>query len=925
MYVWDDRAQHGMNAAFAFSLLLILILLAGVYLIDRCNCCGRCLPQEIESSPDALDDEEDALVRAQRESSLPNELGGQGELLTCDITPLSINQGKLHRLRCKVKNPEPQSKHREGMQHSQSLLGHMERQLPAENRASTLLGRFKNVPFSVNLHKKFLVGVGLPLFHQWHLFLFLYSLVMCAGTAWIYFGSDLSGQLSRTGLDHASHLLMEEFEVGKSAMTLCGLNSQENHLGLAAQDFGRRAALGYSLLWLVGMVLSLWHALRQKRAAHNFHQRHPSLAEFALSLEGFPASATDEDEILKFVRQSFGIQDLQISVCYDYRDRRARVSELWEKILVREDVAAGAYHPSLAAGPYGNFRSLGLSDDEKQEVRQWLDTSQPGALRNAGSVFVIFSHTYELHSEEQLPERFAIHRLPRGKTPLLPHSLTPEFLPSVPLEWVDEGGRRHHLTVRDVACEPPEVAWEHLGLDVASISARAALAGLAVVVSFCVIAAVVFLPLATYSISYVSQAGSLPTGVMMSVMGILVMTVNWMIGLLHIFVSSKVGFARRDREGLLIFKAFSTLCFVSFLFNVAITIFPESSAHPLRFLLHPLGEGRPVTSMQDISFQVRASVHLFHVLVPGSLFIGYLLFPLQGFVWPAVSTISFLRFWHSRSFTPDLKAREAEKAMEPLGMSLGHDYMGFVVQPLSCSLTLFFASGVAWQTFAFLAAWSAFMMPFTRYMHLRAMRRSYFSTNHIDMDALFAWGFPHSQVLAASAFWAARIYNWTLLVVPATWLGALAVYHVLLAFMVQPLVLPKDSCDSREVSYDEVRTRRFYDWHNCNPMKVLLSHCTSQKPIRPFEIGKEYLQENCPEWKERADKLRAEGGLLWTLPSDQVENEICPLMVPEVEDLLQRPVDWIDQASRSFATKSRLDVTAESPEAEPTLDPFRDH
>lgn len=201
---------------------------------------------------------------------------------------------------------------------------------------------------------------------------------------------------------------------------------------------------------------------------------------------------------------------------------------------------------------------------------------------------------------------------------------------------------------------------------------------------------------------------------MMSVMGILVMTVNWMIGLLHIFVSSKVGFARRDREGLLIFKAFSTLCFVSFLFNVAITIFPESSAHPLRFLLHPLGEGRPVTSMQDISFQVRASVHLFHVLVPGSLFIGYLLFPLQGFVWPAVSTISFLRFWHSRSFTPDLKAREAEKAMEPLGMSLGHDYMGFVVQPLSCSLTLFFASGVAWQTFAFLAAWSAFMMPFTR-------------------------------------------------------------------------------------------------------------------------------------------------------------------------------------------------------------------
>ena len=34
--------------------------------------------------------------------------------------------------------------------------------------------------------------------------------------------------------------------------------------------------------------------------------RHPALAEFAISLEGFPESATDEQQILEFVRQSFG-------------------------------------------------------------------------------------------------------------------------------------------------------------------------------------------------------------------------------------------------------------------------------------------------------------------------------------------------------------------------------------------------------------------------------------------------------------------------------------------------------------------------------------------------------------------------------------------------------------------------------------------
>ncbi|CAE7233317.1 stt3 [Symbiodinium natans] len=106
----------------------------------------------------------------------------------------------------------------------------------------------------------------------------------------------------------------------------------------------------------------------------------------------------------------------------------------------------------------------------------------------------------------------------------------------------------------------------------------------------------------------------------------------------------------------------------------------------------------------------------------------------------------------------------------------------------------------------------------------------------------------------------------------------------------------------REWSARRVRTRRFYDWHNCNPIKVLLSHCLDgQKPIPPFEVGKEYLQENSAEWKDRSEKLRRLPGEIWTLPSDQAEDEMCPLMVPEVEDLLQRPMDWFGQLSRSVS------------------------
>merc|ERR1719414_379293 len=112
--------------------------------------------------------------------------------------------------------------------------------------------------------------------------------------------------------------------------------------------------------------------------------------------------------------------------------------------------------------------------------------------------------------------------------------------------------------------------------------------------------------------------------------------------------------------------------------------------------------------MQSVAFQARASTHFFHVLVPGGLFIGYLIWPLQGFVWPLVSTLASLKC-RSR-WCREITAREAELALEPLGISIPHDYMGTIVQPTCVSLVLFFASDLAWQTFSCLVGWAVFMI-----------------------------------------------------------------------------------------------------------------------------------------------------------------------------------------------------------------------
>jgi len=780
----------------------------------------------------------------------------------------------------------------------------------------------------VDLRSRFLAGVGLPLFHQWSYFLLLYSALMCGGTAWVYYGSDLSRVLQTYGLDHASKLML-----GRDTMSFCEMRGRKDDIGEAVRAFAHRCAVGYLVLWVAGLSLSLMHAARQKQVATAFYHKHPCLAEFVLNVEGFPPEATDEDKIRSFLREAFGCESLEVSVGYDYRSHISRVHELVEKVLVLEDVKAGTYEPALAAGGAGGVDCLGLGEEDRAEVLGWLEPGAPGGLRNAGSVFAVLPHYYDLqHARRKFDTSSGSHQplartsTPAGaagrrasRPPLLPHSPTPEWLTPLDgnsLKWVGDDGRISELVIRDVVCEPPDVVWDYLGLETSKLACRYGIGIVVIVISFAAMVAAIFVPLAQYSIAFIYQAGSFPSGVVMTVMGTLQMTMNWVICLLHCAVSSKVGFARRDREGLLIFKAFAALCLVGFLFNVVITIFPENRAHggdPLRFLLQPLEDSsrRAIDSIKEVSFQVRASVHLFHVLVPGALFIGYLIWPLQGFVWPLVSTFIFLRCWHRRSYTSDLTARQAELALEPLGMSIGHDYMGLVVQPVCCSLVLFFASGVAWQIFGFLALWCAFLVPFMRYLHLRAVRRLYHTTNRLDTEVLFWWGFPLSMVLAASCFWAARLRGWPLWVVPISWACGNALYAGLLALWIRPLSPPKDEGHAYcRPSYDEVRARRFYDWHNCNPIKVLLSHCQegAGPPITPFQVGKEYLQVNDPSWRARMQKAAhtadARAGGDGPEATGAMAAFLRHLQVPEVETFIARPLECMLGGS-GFGTRRR--------------------
>jgi len=891
IYVWDDRAQHGVHAAAALILGLALLTSICLVIADHCACCGRCLPHE---SPDEELPIEELFV---------DEIHGIPSLEETPATK-AIRLGKLHRSKCRIRN-----------------LVDSDSQSPITRTYSDQGPlQFANLPLWTNLRAQFLTGVGLPLFHQWYAFLFLYSVLMTAGTFWVYRYSELGGVLQKTGMDSASEVLY-----GADAMGLCGLRAR-NHdqLGDSVRAFARRAALVYFVLWVLGFCLSIAHAARQKRIAAEFYKDHPCLAEFTINVEGFPPDATDEVKIRNFLREAFCTEALEVSVCYDYRMRRHRVHELLEKCLVHEDVRAGTYESSLTGGK-DRRGGLGLSEQEREEVRSWLDPGNPEKLRNAGQVFAIFPHNYDL---QRCRERFEAELgTTRGgfsmpTPPTLPHQATPRWLApgTRSPQWVASDGKMHELTLLDVVCEPPDVVWENLGTELPRLIMGHIAAALMIIGSFAAMAAALFVPLATYTINYMTQAGALPTGVMMTVLGTLVMAANWVMCFVHSKASSFVGHVRRDREGLLLFKVFAALCLVNFMFNVSIALFPESQAHAWEHMLRPLGSG--LVTMQGVAFEARLSSHLFHVLVPGSLFIGYLIWPLQGFLWPFVSGLATLRCKYRR--TRAVSAREAELHLEPLGISLPHDYMGTIVQPTACSLVLFFSSDVAWQTFACLVGWSVFMVVFMRYLHLREVRRCYFTTNRLDTEVLFMWGLPLSMVLAASFFWMARLRDWSLYVVPIAWASGIALYGFVLANCVRPLIPPKSEGHAcHRPGYDEVRGQRHYDWHNCNPIKVLLSHCyhdARDEAIAPFQTGKEYLQV--------VGKLRRTATTMgmretWTAAKRRASpGGFGKDFLPEIEMLINGPLEAIHAVhARVRRSQSKQE---KSPKASPAKPPAED-
>jgi len=783
----------------------------------------------------------------------------------------------------------------------------------------------KKVPFWANLQERFLAGVGLVLYHSWFPFIAVYGLLMAVGSYWVFQGAELSALVNAAGLDYASHLVLDAaLDRGDSGMDHCAghVGSDPVRVGRALRAYAHRASVGFAILWVLGLAMALLHAARQRHIAASFRAKHPCLADFALAVKGFPTDAIDEAEIADFFRRELGIQRLDVSISYTYRPHRWRMYDLLEKVLVAADVAAGTYCEDLVGSDH-----VGLTQQDRDEVSSWLDPSNPMRIGNAGVVFLVFPGVEDVElAMRQLRERMRSNGLGC--------SWPWRTAPIDPVEWVGRDGSRHPLVASEVVHEPTDIIWDYIDVHWSELLLRRVLGLAGIILSVAGVFSLVFLPFAAYALEHYSETGRQPSDWVMSLSGVVVMAANWVMCFVLWLIASHIGFKRKNVQDYWVFTAFALICGANFLFNLVTMIFPDGFGR----MLSPLDfEGS--VRMENVSAEVQASLKFFSLLVPGGLFIGYTMWPLQGFVWPLVSSFCCVRWrnlqkCHRDSLTNVIElfggkvlrrldsgaqrashdecARETELAFEPLGISLAHDYMGHIVQPTCCTMALFFASGVVWQVFVFLALWGLFMIPFQRYMHLRACKKSFFTTEHLDALVVRSWGVPLSTILAASSYWAARLHGWSILrVVPGAFAAGYVVYLLFLRLCIgRRCSAAQSSAHAGEkVSVEEVAAKRLYNWHTCNPMRVLISNCSDSvgPPLVPFEIGKEYLQvQQQEEWLHQIQRMSS------SVVSHRLKTTGSQDFVPEIESFVVGPYQ---RAAKAFewmeSTSGRWRETAE--------------
>lgn len=723
----------------------------------------------------------------------------------------------------------------------------------------------QHVSLSEDLHKRYLLGLGMPLYYnslRFMTFLFILGLILHTFLSWLWLDSPVFSSLDSWRSNEA------ELESCREINTT------------AAREF--RTTLGnfyiveLTVLYVVGLCAVVAFAFRQKSGVKQFTASNSTMRRYALMVCGYPTDAIDEVAVKSKLEKDFSkelgrpVSLAYVSICYNVNsstDFVGKLDRLLDRLITIEDVKRNNYSHEYAdtakeAKQVAQEAGVLLDSQPAQLTRdQWLSAASAifrreaeellgkggSKMQNAGQVFAVFDRAEDARELAQLVLSGSDGL--RGDSFVAPSgslgakSSASSGSPSVVATWTRPvpapaaapgtgglgqqllGMEKRQLLIEPLINEPVGVGWEHYGKTRRRRVEGVLKAAVTVLTFYGLMWLLVLHPAQVYLRDYSTKVHTTPGGIGSTVFGVLVGTSNWMICMCIATISSGAGFLWKDRQEVFIYCCFIFMCVANTLMSLWYTVVEVYMAQ---------------VHATSVDWETRVASDIGAMLFPGS-FIPCLLWPLQGFLWPFLEAFLDLRLRRA----DDLTVRVAERRLEPLPVGLAWDYQGSLTCPVLGFSVIFFASnGLRWSLL-FLALWTLFFYCLQRFNHLRMAKTAYTSSNRLDTAVLWSWGLVLGEILAGAAFWGWQVRGWPRGSVPAALAAGTALLWLIFGKAVKTMRWTEEMIFGGEgrATLRETRERTLYDWANCNPCLVLKSQIVDLRAAGvprqlPFTVGK---------------------------------------------------------------------------------------
>mmetsp|Transcript_30069 Transcript_30069/g.77432 ORF Transcript_30069/g.77432 Transcript_30069/m.77432 type:complete len:884 (+) Transcript_30069:2-2653(+) len=642
------------------------------------------------------------------------------------------------------------------------------------------LGNF----LDASVHARNIAGVGMPLFYNFLIFLFILGALVfsCFSVVWIKRDpQDLFH--SHIGVEAGLALLGHRTVCGAGALVRTALSSEELRSAFRV-DFA--LCLVTLLLLVVGLLVN---ARVQMRVAEIYDEKTTSWCDFAIKVEGLPPHATSEAELVKFFENEFqgllhhGV--LGVSIAYDFSSVKDDVDAIMDHHVSSWDVRLGTYDRTLAP-PVPDIPKL---------LSAWFLPGHPARLQCSGRAWLVLRHQQDVqavmeHVEGRGPERprrrsmradqpgLALRvwnracQISRRRVRAMKALMTAVVNPAAaqPLLRVDFKG--NNLTLQRVMDEPTNIAWENLDRSSkASRRIRRIKCVLGTILVLWVLDLLILIPFSTYQLLYTSAAGTSPSSRVYLLLGLAngLCGTFWIQGIYQGLAKAKFS-TRGEEDSFLVFFIYAMFfanTLVTFVMTVTTEVVIDDAWHRLIHLNDP----------SAITTQHSLCERWFKFIFPGCV-VGAMRGVTTNKIIGSFNPLADITRMEAQGC---LNARSAEKRLEADSMSYCWDYGNVAVQVSTVILGLvFWSPRTPDLLLCALLFWSMIYYWSHKFQDLFESTQTYLTDVRLNWYVNHLFSIPVGLLAGVVALWAVRAFQWGTWVIPVFMALTVTVYVVTL-------------------------------------------------------------------------------------------------------------------------------------------------